>query len=128
MRDLRRGRPFDMRALAWLPLALFAGAAWYLAATRIMYRLGAADAATGIGLLTALAVVITLARWTLLDGEQASRARLACPRCHGPLTTGQEPARAGAPDSGLLHWSCAACGYTHAEPLPRPGPHPRSRR
>ncbi|MBM4416204.1 MAG: hypothetical protein FJ035_08210, partial [Chloroflexi bacterium] len=72
--------PLDVRMLAWLPLALLAGGAWFLAATRIMYRLGAPDAAAGVGLLAAIAVVVSLARWTALDAARASRARLVCPR------------------------------------------------
>lgn len=118
--------PLNLRTLAWLPLALLAGGAWFLAATRIMYRLGAPDAAAGVGLLTALAVVVSLARWTALDSARASRERLVCPRCRAPLTISHEHARAGAPDSALLQWSCAACGYAYAEPFPRSGAPPHS--
>jgi hypothetical protein len=105
------------RALGWLPLALAAGGAWFLAAERIMHRLGAGDAAAGVGLLAALAVVVTLARWTAADAARASLAALRCPRCAGALHSDLELPRAGAAHPGLRHWSCARCGYAHAESL-----------
>jgi hypothetical protein len=54
------------RALAVLP-ALATGLIWYVAASRLMYRVGPNEAATAVGVLTGLAVALTMWRWTQAD-------------------------------------------------------------
>jgi hypothetical protein len=45
--------------------ALLTGAIWFVAASRFMYRFGPNEAAPAIGLLTGLAVALTMWRWTV---------------------------------------------------------------
>lgn len=58
---------------AWLArtlsvLAAFAtGAIWFVAASRFMYRFGPNDVAVAVGLLTGLAVALTMWRWSTTD-------------------------------------------------------------
>jgi hypothetical protein len=54
------------RTLAFLP-ALATGAIWYVAASRLMYRVGPNEAATAVGILTGIAVALTMWRWTQAD-------------------------------------------------------------
>jgi len=49
--------------LSLLP-ALAVGAIWSFAASRFMYRLGPNEVATPFGLLTGLAVALTMWRWS----------------------------------------------------------------
>lgn len=99
-----------------LLVALLAGGAWMLAGTRIMFRLGTQDAAPVIGLLTGGVVAAALWRRSIADSRRDSLARLACPRCGGPLTTTHEHVSATQP-GGLQEWACGRCGYAHAEAL-----------
>ncbi len=97
-------------------IALLAGGAWYLATTRIMFRLGSEDAANVMGLLTGGAITVALWRRSAVDSLRASLDRLSCPRCGGPLTTAHEHANPAQP-AGLQEWVCARCDYAHAEAL-----------
>ena len=97
-------------------VALLAGGAWYLATTRIMFRLGVEDAANVIGVLTAGAITASLWRRSAADSVQASLVRLVCPRCGSRLTSTHEHVSSAQP-GGLQEWSCARCGYAHAEAL-----------
>jgi hypothetical protein len=54
------------RTLALLP-ALLTGTIWFVAASRMMYRFGPNEAATAVGLLTGVAVALTMWRWTQGD-------------------------------------------------------------
>lgn len=56
--------PWLARPLALLP-ALATGFIWFIAASRFMYRYGPNEAAVAVGLLTALAVTLTMLRWTV---------------------------------------------------------------
>ncbi len=56
-------RPWASRMLSLLP-ALAVGAIWSFAASRFMYRLGPNEVATPFGLLTGLAVALTMWRWS----------------------------------------------------------------
>ena len=99
-----------------LLVALAAGAAWYLAATRILFRLGTDDAAQAVGLFAGIAVAVSLWRRSFAESSRASLDRLICPRCAGPVQSTHE--HAGAPHpAGLQLWACARCGYEHAEAL-----------
>lgn len=51
------------RGLALL-VALATGAVWFVAASRFVYRVGPNEAAVAVGLLTGLAVALTMWRWT----------------------------------------------------------------
>jgi len=46
-------------------LALATGAIWFVAASRFVYRVGPNEAAVAVGLLTGLAVALTMWRWTV---------------------------------------------------------------
>jgi ribosomal protein S27AE len=105
-----------LRQAPALAVALLAGGAWYLATTRIMFRLGIEDAAHVIGLLTGGAITAALWRRSAADSLHSSLARLACPRCGGPLASAHEHASPAQP-GGLQEWACARCGYAHAEAL-----------
>jgi ribosomal protein S27AE len=112
-------RDLGLRALREAPslaVAMLAGGAWYVAATRIMFRLGSEDAANVIGLLTGGVITAALWRRSAADSLHASLERLACPRCGGPLGTAHEHVSVALP-GGLQEWTCAACGYAHAEAL-----------
>ncbi|MGE0135106.1 MAG: hypothetical protein AB7L91_08490 [Dehalococcoidia bacterium] len=52
------------RALAVLA-ALATGAIWFVAASRFVYRVGPNEAAVAVGLLTGVAVALTMWRWTV---------------------------------------------------------------
>ena len=54
------------RTLAVFP-AVITGLIWFVAASRFMYRFGPSDAATAVGLMTGLAVALTMWRWTTSD-------------------------------------------------------------
>ncbi len=56
-------RPWAPRALSLLA-AVAVGFIWFVAASRFMYRLGPNDAAAAVGLLTGLAVGLTMWRWS----------------------------------------------------------------
>lgn len=105
-----------LRILPWLLPIAFAAGAWFLAAFRIMHRLGAGEAATAGALVVALAVATTLWRWA--EGDRARRAIAAsrCPRCASRLLAVHEHARAGS-GGGLQSWECSACGFRRSEPL-----------
>ena len=103
----------DIPAVA---VAIAAGGAWYLAATRIMFRLGTEDAAQTVGVLAGLAVAVSLWRRSVAESARASLDRLICPRCGGGVEATHEHAGAGRP-AGLQLWTCARCGYEHAEAL-----------
>lgn len=45
--------------------ALATGLIWFVAASRIMYRVGPHEAATAVGVLTGFAVALTMWRWTV---------------------------------------------------------------
>lgn len=105
-----------LREAPALAIALLAGGAWYLATTRIMFRLGNEDAANVIGLLTGGAITVALWRRSAADSLHASLDRLVCPRCGGPLSTAHEHFSVVQP-GGLQEWACAHCGYAHAEAL-----------
>ena len=98
--------------LPWLLIA-FAAGAWFLAAFRIMHRLGAAEAAVAAGLLVALAVATILWRWAEHDRTRRSLAAGRCPRCPSMLVVEHEHARAGG-TGGLQLWECRECGYATA--------------
>ncbi len=95
--------------LPWLLIA-FAAGAWFLAAFRIMHRLGAAEAAVAAGLLVGLAVATMLWRWAEHDRTRRSLAAGRCPRCSSTLVAEHERARAGG-TGGLQLWECRECGY-----------------
>lgn len=112
-------RMLGLNALREAPsftVALLAGGAWYLATTRIMFRLGTEDAANVIGLLAGGAITVALWRRSAVDSLHASLDRLVCPRCGGALATAHEHVSLGQP-AGLQEWACARCGYGHAEAL-----------
>lgn len=98
--------------LPWLLIA-FAAGAWFLAAFRIMHRLGAAEAAVAAGLLVALAVATMLWRWAERDRTRRSLAAGRCPRCSSVLVVEREHASAGVAGSVQL-WECRECGYAAA--------------
>jgi len=52
------------RTLA-LVVALATGAVWFVAASRFVYRVGPHEAAVALGLLTGIAVALTMWRWTV---------------------------------------------------------------
>jgi len=52
------------RALAFV-VALATGAIWFVAASRFVYRVGPNEAALAVGLLTGVAVALTMWRWTV---------------------------------------------------------------
>jgi len=52
------------RALAFV-VALGTGAVWFVAASRFVYRVGPNEAAVAVGLLTGVAVALTMWRWTV---------------------------------------------------------------
>ena len=101
--------------LPWLLIA-FAAGAWFLAAFRIMHRLGAAEAALAAGLLVALAVATMLWRWAEHDRTRRSLAAGRCPSCSSTLVAEHEHARAGV-TGGVRLWECRECGYRRSEPL-----------
>lgn len=105
-----------LREAPALAVALLAGGAWYLATTRIMFRLGIEDAANVIGVLTAGAITASLWRRSAADSLHASLAALDCPRCGSRLASTHEHASTTQP-GGLQEWACARCGYAHAEAL-----------
>jgi hypothetical protein len=102
--------------LPGLAVALAAGGAWYLATTRIMFRLGTEDAAQAVGVLAGIAVALSLWRRSVAENARASLDRLICPRCAGAVASSHEHAGASHP-GGLQLWSCSRCGYEHAEAL-----------
>ena len=101
--------------LPWLLIA-FAAGAWFLAAFRIMHRLGAAEAAVAAGLLVALAVATMLWRWAEHDRTRRSLAAGRCTGCSTTLVAEHEHARTGA-GGGVQLWECRECGYRRSEPL-----------
>ncbi len=104
------------RAIPTLLVSLFAGGAWYLGASRLAYRFGLADAATAVGAIVAVGVVLTVWRQGAADMQQSSLNRLVCPSCSACLTTEHEH-RSAAQPGGLQRWSCGQCGYHHAQAL-----------
>jgi len=46
-------------------VALATGAVWFVAASRFVYRVGPHEAAVALGLLTGIAVALTMWRWTV---------------------------------------------------------------
>lgn len=48
-----------------LGAATATGGIWFIAASRFVYRVGPHEAAVGIGLLTGIAVALTMWRWTV---------------------------------------------------------------
>jgi Zn ribbon nucleic-acid-binding protein len=101
--------------LPWVLIA-FAAGAWFLAAFRIMHRLGAAEAAVAAGLLVALAVATMLWRWAEHDRTRRSLAAGRCPGCSSVLSAEHEHARTGG-GGGVQVWECRQCGYRRSEPL-----------
>ena len=55
-------RRWVARALVLVP-AVGTGAIWFVAASSLMYRVGPHEAAVAFGLLTGLAVALTMWRW-----------------------------------------------------------------
>ncbi len=102
--------------LPWLLPIAFAAGAWFLAAFRIMHRLGAGEAATAGGLVVALAVATTLWRWAERDRLRRSLEAGRCPRCASALLVEHEHGRTGTV-GGIQLWECHACGYRRSEPL-----------
>jgi ribosomal protein S27AE len=81
-----------------------------------MFRIGTEDAAQAVGVLAGIAVAASLWRRSVAEGERASLDRLICPRCGSTIEATHEHAGASQP-GGLQLWSCARCGYNHAEAL-----------
>ena len=104
-------------ALPALLPALFAGAAWALAASRLMHRAGQDEAALAAALVVALAVAVTTSRWAVHESTREALAAGACPRCRRALLPEHVHAAEGALGAGLQLWECTACGYRRSEAL-----------
>ena len=101
----------------WVLLGAVAAFGWYATARGLALSWGLRDAATGLGLLAAAVVVITMWRWARSEHDANALAEGACPRCAGPLSPMHEHARPGSRSPGLTSWSCERCGYERTERL-----------
>ena len=108
--------PRLLREATGLALAVAAGGAWFLAASRLMVRAGAPEAAEGVGMLAWTAVSLTLWRFARRERETDALAAGHCPRCAGRLAREHEHARPGL-SGGLVRWECVDCGEAGAEAL-----------
>lgn len=109
--------PRPAASLWWLALGLTASAAWFVTASRLAHAWGLGDAAPALGLAVAAVVALTLWRWSRVDREQMSLARLRCPRCSGALDMRHEHARPAEDAGGVQCWTCGRCGYERVERL-----------
>lgn len=99
----------------WLALSVVAAAGWYATGRGLAARSGLEEAASGIGVIAALTVVVTLWRWRRRDGELDALLAGRCPRCEAPIAGRHD--HGSSSRGGLDWWSCAACGFERGESL-----------
>ena len=102
---------------SWVLLGAVAAFGWYATARGLALSWGLRDAATGLGLLAAVVVVMTMWRWARSEHDAIALAEGACPRCSASLSSLHEHARPGSRAPGLTSWSCAVCAYERTERL-----------
>ncbi len=99
----------------WALLVVIAGAGWFQTGRGLAFRLGIGEAATGVGAIVAVIVVVTMLRWAGGDAERHALATLRCPSCGERLDTRHEHATGSMP--GRQVWTCTACGFGSVAPL-----------
>ena len=104
----------------WVSFGAVAAFGWYATARGLALSWGLRDAATGLGLLAATAVTITMWRWARSEHDTNALEDGVCPRCAASLSPVHEHARPGAGARGLTSWSCERCGYERAQQLTCP--------
>jgi hypothetical protein len=101
----------------WIALGAIAAFGWYATARGLALSWGLRDAASGLGVLAAVAVLITMWRWARSEHEASALADGACPRCSAEVAQTHEHSRPGAPVPGITSWRCEACGYERTRQL-----------
>ena len=104
------------RLLWWLLLAA-AGFAWYVLGLRLMHWLGPEQLGRAAGLMLAVAVVISLWRWSTRDNRRFTIEAGTCPRCYALLTPYEYPPLPGIREQALRGWQCDNCGLEDIQPL-----------
>jgi len=107
--------------LIWWPLLAGVGFAWYLFGVRAMHWLGTDQLGPATGLMLAVAVVVTLWRWSARDARRFSIEAGTCPRCYALVSPYEYPPRPGVRDEPLRGWHCENCGLEDVQPLTASG-------
>ena len=103
--------------LFWWPLLAGVGFVWFLFGTRLMHALGADQLAPAVGLMLAVAVVVTLWRWSARDARRFTIEAGTCPRCYNLVTPYQYAPLPGIREEALRGWQCENCGLEDIQPL-----------
>jgi uncharacterized membrane protein YfcA len=102
--------------LGW-PILLATSAVWFFFGARAMYRWGPDALGPAAGVMLAVAVGVTLWRWSMRDARREAIEAGVCPRCAAAIVAFEEPPRPGALARGLRGWRCANCGLEDVGPL-----------
>jgi len=114
---LERALASGLAIAFWLALGAVAAFGWYATARGLALSWGLSDAATGLGLLAAAAVVMTMWRWARSEHDTNALANGACPRCSARVSPVHEHSRPGSQAPGITSWTCEACGYERTRQL-----------
>ena len=101
----------------WWPLLGGVGYAWYLFGVRLTHRLGPDQLSQAVGLMLAVAVVLTIWRWSARDPRRFTVEAGTCPRCYALVTPYKYPPISGVREEALHGWHCDNCGLEDVQPL-----------
>ena len=112
MGRLARG---GIETTVWVLLSLVVAVGWYATARGLAFRWGLDEAAGGIGVAVAAALVVALWSWRARDRQLEALEAGVCPRCRQAVTRSHEHAARG--QRGIDWWECGSCGYARGESL-----------